>query len=168
MRDCSLNMNRAQAGQALVGAAEKGYDNVVQKMVKVGIHPSVRRGSRQHTALHQYALVGNEAMVKFLLDARAEVNARDVYRQTPLHWAAIEGQANAARTLLEKGADVNAEDHEHRTALFDAASKGHIDVVRVLLSWGAKKTTRGGHHQLTALERAQRSKHEEIVKLLGS
>jgi len=164
--DYQLSTSRAQVGKALVGAAEKGYNNVVQKLVKLGVYPSVVRGSRRHTALHQYALVGDVAMINFLLDASADANARDADRQTPLHWAALEGQTKAVTALLAKKADVNAEDHMHRTALFDAASKGYIDVVKVLLSWGAKKTVRGGHHQLTALERAQRSSHDEIVKLL--
>jgi len=159
---------RRYGAQALVRSAKKGYNNIVRKLVHLGVDVGARYGDMKHTALHQYALAGDCAMIEFLLGAGAGANDRDAHGQTPLHWAALGGQVGAARTLLDGTADLNAEDHKHRTPLFDAASKGAADVVSFLLSRGADKTIRGGNNELTPLERAERSKHEDVTAILSA
>ncbi len=71
-----------------------------------------------------------------LLDAGAEVNARNKRGSTPLHWA-IHDEAKV-RLLLSRGATVNARQVEGRTPLYQAASLGNgTAMLRLLLAKGA-------------------------------
>ena len=59
------------------------------------------------TALSSAALFGHTKVIALLLEAGANVNARNRDGGTPLHNAAFLGQYEAAKLLLENGADVN-------------------------------------------------------------
>jgi ankyrin repeat protein len=63
------------------------------------------------------ALAGSQKEVALvLLDAGAEVNAREHQGTTPLHEAAQHGDAELVRLLLERGADPSARLDDGRTA----------------------------------------------------
>ena len=69
------------------------------------------RGRRGSTPLHLAAYSnGNRAILVVLLDAGADVNARDEFDPTPLHDAARNGNRPAIIALLEADADPNARD----------------------------------------------------------
>ncbi len=95
--------------------------------------PAVHRYGR--TALHHAALYGNRRIVRSLVDADADVNARDIgcavcargesavecaggapaavclpCRSTPLHWAAGKGHSSCVAELLLRGADGAVQD----------------------------------------------------------
>lgn len=53
----------------------------------------------------------NGDIVRLLIQAGADVNARNIYDQTPLHTVAFMGFASSAQALIDHGADVNAEAH---------------------------------------------------------
>ena len=92
-------------------------------------------GGPLHRAMDNY---DTEAL-RMLLEAGADVNARDEWRGcTPLHTAADRGRGNVAATrmLLEAGADVNARDEWGCTPLHTAAG-GDIAATRMLLEAGA-------------------------------
>ena len=60
------------------------------------------------TPLHLAATAGSEPVVLALLDAKADVNAREAeWGQTPLIFAASLNRVDAVRTLLARGADPN-------------------------------------------------------------
>ena len=61
------------------------------------------------TILMTAARTGQPEVVKLLLDAGADLNAREHwFGETALMWAAAENHAEAVRVLVEAGADVNA------------------------------------------------------------
>jgi len=69
---------------------------------------------------------GQKEMVKALLEAGAEVNARDNDGWTALHVAAGRGRTEVVKALLEAGADVNATDGGGWTARHWAAGYGRM------------------------------------------
>jgi ankyrin repeat protein/mono/diheme cytochrome c family protein len=88
------------------------------------------------TLLHHAAAFARAETVALLIDAGANVNARNRRRATPLLWALDD--ETKIRTLVERGADINARDVEGRTALYQAASLGNaLPAVKLLLQLGA-------------------------------
>ena len=102
------------------------------------------RGStiEEHYPLHRAAMNVNIDALRALINAKADVNARDSQRETPLHMAARNGIIFVVRFLLNAGADVNAIDRQHETPLHKAAERIERDVVRFLLDAGAKINAR--------------------------
>ena len=66
------------------------------------------------TPLHLAVLFDQRAMVEFLIDSGASINApaKDEYGGAPLHWAAVLGRVEIARRLVDAGADVNVMDKQ--------------------------------------------------------
>ncbi|XP_049769510.1 uncharacterized protein LOC126108337 [Schistocerca cancellata] len=86
-------------------------------LVSAGAEVDARTSLYQRTPLHFAVLYGHDGVVRLLVGASADPNARDYVGQTPLHWAAEWGQAEAAAELLLAGADRGARDDKGRTPL---------------------------------------------------
>lgn len=67
-----------------------------------------------------------------LLDAGANVQARNVNKQSPMHYAARAGDLPLIKLLHKHGADLNLSDRTRRTVLHEAAAAGHKQVVEFL------------------------------------
>lgn len=122
------------------------------------------RDNRGATTLMHAAAFGSIEAVKLLLDAGADVNAKNDFGATALLWCARDGEK--ARLLIEHGADVNARSKQGRTPLMLAGMRqGGSDLVALLLSKGADVNvadTRGE----TALGLAAEYGDFETVRLL--
>jgi ankyrin repeat protein len=89
------------------------------------------------TALHHAAAFASPSIVKMLLDAGADVEAKNRFGQRPLHWAFASPEK--VKLLLARGADVNAQANDGRTALYLAAAQRNSGtVLELLLDKGAK------------------------------
>ena len=84
--------------------------------------------------LHEAARKGDIAEAKKLLDAGADLTARDEHlRSTPLAWAAKFGQLDMVKFLLERGAPKSLPDDPHwATPLAWALKRGHDEVAELL------------------------------------
>ncbi len=87
--------------------------------------------------LHFASFDGHVALVRLLLDAGAQIEAKDNGGATPLYGASQEGHLEAARLLLACGAAVDEGTNDGSNSLMIASEMGHIDVVRELLAHGA-------------------------------
>lgn len=86
--------------------------------------------------LHNAALSGNLAAVRRLVNAGANINARNNNNNmTPLMFAAHGGHAHIIRHLINRGANARARQTQNdpRTALIYAVEKGNMNSVRALL-----------------------------------
>jgi ankyrin repeat protein len=99
----ALNLEAANpAGEtALMMAALQGWLDWTRKMVERGA--SVRRNG--WTPLHYAATGPNAAVVAYLLDQGADVNARAPNGNTPLMMAARFGTEDSVKLLVQRGAD---------------------------------------------------------------
>jgi hypothetical protein len=89
-------------------------------------------------ALGRAAEIGDQARLMALLDARADINARDANGRTALMLAILHGQAGAVDVLLAHGADPNAADSSGITPLQAAVAGRHTAIVAALQRAGAR------------------------------
>ncbi|KAJ1478814.1 kinase-like domain-containing protein [Baffinella frigidus] len=87
---------------------------------------------------------GHAGVAVLLLDAGANVAAKNAEGETALHLAACNGHKGVARMLLDAGADLASIDHyAGKTALDLAEDCGHEGVARVLRdAWRARSAAR--------------------------
>jgi ankyrin repeat protein len=122
------------------------------------------RDQRGATPLMHAAAFGNVETLRILLDAGADVNARNRVDATALLWAS--GQPDKARLLIERGADVNIQSKQGRTPLMVAASRrGNAAIVALLLSKGAEVNARD-RVRASALNLAALTGDVEMMRLL--
>jgi len=75
---------------------------------------------------------GDARRVRLLIDAGADVNAREATgRDTVLNIAALHGSASVVQALLDAGADVTAENDATMTAVFRAKYNTNSDRVAI-------------------------------------
>jgi len=123
-------------------------------------------GKEGYTALHLAACAGEWPMAACLLDAGADINARDrAEGRTPLHCATVRGHPDMIASLIERGARVNARNQARGTPLFMPAWHGHVAALRVLLEYGADANAQDEELQ-TPLHWAAFQGHVEVVALL--
>jgi ankyrin repeat protein len=86
---------------------------------------------------------GDSQALKSLLDAGADVNARDEHGQTALMNAARDGHTEMVRLLVSRGADLNHTAKYNLSAVMLAVVNGRDAIVGILADAGADLTIRG-------------------------
>jgi ankyrin repeat protein len=117
-------------------AAQKGDLAKVKALLEKTPDLVSDRDNAGQTALH-WAVSGRyKDMVVFLLDSKADVNAKSNSGQTPLHYAAsfCFGDTNMVSLLLARKADVNTKDNFGKTPLHYAALYGFKDMAVLLVA----------------------------------
>jgi ankyrin repeat protein len=124
------------AVQRLVEAIAAHDSAGVKKMVAGDSALARSADGAGSTALMHAAASGTVTIMQMLVDAGADVNAKNSRAATALHWAA--GDEAKVKLLLLNGAAVNARTVEGRTPLYAAATMpGGTASVRHLLEAGA-------------------------------
>lgn len=111
----------------------------------VGDHPHGMSRTLLHAATDWPGhFPNNAAVVRLLLDAGADVDARFTgpHTETPLHWAASSDDVEVLDVLLDAGADLEARGGviAGGTALADATAFGQWGAARRLIERGARST----------------------------
>ena len=120
--------------RALLTAAERGTSEEVGDLLRRGASVRVRDRHRR-TALTLAAYRNDVAAARLLIDAGADVNAKDDTRQSPYLIATSEvgDDPTLLELTLDAGASVNDKDSFNGTGLIRAAERGHAGIVRRLL-----------------------------------
>lgn len=124
------------------------------------------RGPAGDTALHAAtAWPCTDGILALLLEARADIEARDCIGCTALLCAARAGHKGTVAILVDAGADVDAKSHDGSTALIFAAGAGHADLVEFLLDVGVDAESKADSGA-TALIEARRSANIDIERMI--
>jgi ankyrin repeat protein len=124
----------------LVEAAKSGDLEAVKAALESGVDPNGPRD--QLTALHWAVaqrisdgetIEPSPEIAKRLIEAGANVNAKDYLGQTPLEWAATHAPPEVVTMLIKAGADVNAESR-YGTVLMAAR---RVEIAKLLIEAGA-------------------------------
>jgi ankyrin repeat protein len=146
-----LLLSRGAAGLTVVTAAALGKLDVVRTLVGRGdLAADSRRviatsddewpsdtanvqGDVLSDAMYSAARNGHDAVVAFLLDSGARVDAKGFFGATGLHWAAINGHRTTVDLLLSRGASRTIRDARFKTTPEGwAVEGGHPDIARLL------------------------------------
>jgi ankyrin repeat protein len=127
---------------ALMRAAAWGQTAAVDALLQAGATPSFMNGGK--TALHLAAARGHVDVIRALVRAKADVNARfSATDETPLFAAVKAEQPESTRALIDLGADTTAGDGS-MTALEYAIWRANVPLVHALLKGG--RTAVNAHH----------------------
>lgn len=144
-------------------AAAFGTPAMMKALIADGAPVNAKNG-RGSTPLHW--AIQDEVKVRLLLEAGADVNARQADGRTIVYQAASVGNGNAVlRLLLEKGGDANTPTANGNSPLMNAAGRGDVEAMRLLLAKKADAHHRSGTGG-TALMAAANSRNPEAVRLL--
>ena len=143
----SQSYNRDYRPTALMKAAECDSVDVAKVLIAAGADVNAWDNHYGYTALicaaqKTYVLKAdlkadyernkskNMAMVKLLIEAGANVNAKDGYGRTALIYAVRKDSVDMAKLLIEAGADVNVKDGYGKTALDYTYDSGLKELLR--------------------------------------
>ncbi|BBN00251.1 E3 ubiquitin-protein ligase KEG [Marchantia polymorpha subsp. ruderalis] len=126
----TLSHSPLKISWSLLGAEAR---DLVKILLAAGANPTAMDTQRGQTALHAAAIANDVEMVKIILEAGVDVDARDIHTTTPLHVALARGSKACVGLLLERGANCNVQDDEGDNAFHIAADMAKM--VRENLDW---------------------------------
>jgi len=151
-----------------VASGSRGDDNAKANAATRHSAVNVEAQETQHgfTALALATAAGRVTSCQMLIEARADVNAKDKYGKSPLMWAAAAGNEKLATLLCKAGAELGAQDRIGWDAIFAAAHGGHSRLVNVWLLQKDADPNRASPDGTTALMAASQAGKLAVVELL--
>lgn len=151
-------------------AAEVGDVDAISRQLAAGLNPDAvidgASGRAKQTPLMLAAMGGHVRACETLIEAGADVNARDASGQTVLMYAAGWGGSDVVRALLAAGAREDARGTDDWTPLMIAAARGSIDSLEQLIQAGADVRARNRWQQTALMLAAQSGNEDKVRRLL--
>ena len=154
------------SGGPLHAAAASRDSKEVRRLLSEGDDPDGKDQEGNGVApLHLAVQKQDLSVTRLLLDAGADVNARNKNLSTPLHFAAAGDSETILRLLLARGADLDPRDNNTNTPLHFAAIFNKRALAEILLSAGAAVDARD-KRGVTPLHMASLKGYLAMAKLL--
>jgi ankyrin repeat protein len=153
--------------ERLMTALRDGDGPGILKLLRDDPKAANLKGTGGATPLMYAVLYGDADAVRRLLEAGADVNARNEAGATALMWAVDDPEKT--RLLLKAGADPNARSDDGRTPLLSATGRpGCGDVVKLLLDHGAKASATAHSYRgpTTALRQVAELGDAAVLRML--
>lgn len=156
--------NKLQSGRELWSAALLNKQDVVVTLLNNRLL-NLNVTTFGKTPLMEASSGGNTPIVRLLINAGADINAKDNTTTSTLMWAAIGEHADIVKLLIAEGVEVNAKAGDGMTALIYASSHRNSEIVKDLIAAGADITAQTKFGQ-TARDTAITYDKAENVKIL--
>lgn len=141
-RGAAVNATQVEGRTPLYQAASLGDGlPIVKLLLTQGADPNIAIANGR-TPLMAAAARGDVEAMRLLVEAKAQVDARNGAGESALMLAAGDGSPRAVQFLLEHGADARARTKRNETALGNAATTGNEETVRMLLDRGVEVNVR--------------------------
>lgn len=138
---------------------------ITRALVEAGADLGLKQAAGA-TPLHMACAVPDSIeTVRFLLQSKADPNAKDNDGRTPLIAAATNGFTDVVEALAGAGADLNHQDKDGATALHGAILFQHESTAALLIAGGANVNPADGQ-KLTPLHHAARKGDRKLADLL--
>ncbi|KUI62492.1 Serine/threonine-protein phosphatase 6 regulatory ankyrin repeat subunit B [Cytospora mali] len=163
----NMDIRDSEGRTPLLLAAEKGYGDLVKRLLELNLKPNTQNNKGQ-TPLLLAAERGHCPTVEALLEKEADPNIKDVEGRTPLSQAARNGKEAVVKNLLETNklnSNVDIRDAMGRTALLRAAENGQVEIVTMLQKSKANLTLKD-YQGKNAWQRAMEKGHTAIINNL--
>ena len=108
---------------------------------------------------------GDEKMVREILAADPDKDARDALGATALHGAMFQQNAEVVKLLLAHGFDPDAVNNRGFTPLHNAVTANNLEAAKLLLAYGANKRIKC-HEGHTPLDKARQGEKGAMINLL--
>jgi len=115
--------------------------------------------------LHEASRFFNLSIIEYLVNHKADVNAKNDDDYAPLHYAAREGHLSVVKYLVNQKADLNSKNDDDYTPLHYAASNGHLSIVEYLVGQKARINA-NDRYNWTPLHYAAQQSHLNVVEYL--
>ncbi|MCR4556101.1 MAG: ankyrin repeat domain-containing protein [Alphaproteobacteria bacterium] len=144
------NAENNDGQQALMLAVNSGHAKIVQMLIEKGAKIDGQNNSDKPKLSVKSAVLltavykGYKDIVNILLDAEADVNAKDADGTTALMFAVKKNYSEIADLLIKSKADVNAKDNFGNTALTYATDIDSYPLAKTLIEKGADVNADGG------------------------
>ncbi|KAL3314865.1 hypothetical protein Ciccas_006503 [Cichlidogyrus casuarinus] len=141
----NIHMKSDELNSLLHMAAKKDYPELVQYLIENKV-PVGETNAREETALHCSAINNTSRVTELLLNAGADIEARDqnyrfvsaqfrpIKRRTPLMLAAMENSVHVLEILLARGSTIITSDKYLKTPLYLAVENSCNQSVELLFS----------------------------------
>jgi ankyrin repeat protein len=139
--------------------------NDVRKYLEEGVDVNAANPKDGSTGLHYSSAIGDVGVMKALIEAGADVNARGPHGGGPLHKVILTRNSEAMDLLIDNGASINAKDDYGQTPLLIAAALMARMAFIKLIDKGADVNTVDEDGR-TPLHAAAKALDEDAVKIL--
>ena len=164
-----INQPDKDGSYPFLSAVGLGHLDTVRFFVEHGAdlkaEEKLEEGGSVGPALVLAALNGHLAIVKYLIEQKADVNKANKSKNTALQVASWNNHVDVVKELLKAGANPNLPDADNDTPLTMAAFAGHVEVARLLLKAGAEVNVKNKEGK-SPLMLAQEEGHTSLVELL--
>lgn len=106
------------------------------RAIEDGANLEDRGGENDATPLIQVTKQNQPLLARVLIDAGADVNAKDSMQDSSFLYAGAEGLDEILKLTIEAGADVTSTNRYGGTALIPASEHGHVSTVKMLIAAG--------------------------------
>lgn len=162
-----LNRKGGFYGTALYAACIVEKKDLVELLLDNGADPNTQECGDRDNPLQTACEAGNEAIVRLLLEKKANSNLHGGIYGGALQAACFSGKSTIVQLLLENGADIKFRGGFYETPLQAAVKSGIEAVVQLVLDCGESVNEKGGNYSYPVVRAsAGKPSSDPVLRLL--